>query len=107
MGPGGGVALTAAGIAGAGVMLATRWRAALIVLVFPAGFLTLMLSQRVAAFSNMLVTPAFFAIAAACLVQLLFQYRARLPRAAGLALAPACVVVLAAQPVLRGAGGSP
>ena len=101
VGPGGGVALTATGIAGAGVMLATRWRAALIVLVFPAGFLTLMLSQRVAAFSNMLVTPAFFAIAAACLVQLLFQYRSRLPRAAGLALAPACVVVLAAQPTLR------
>ena len=97
---GGGVALTAAGIAGAGVMLATRWRVALVVLVFPAGFLTLMLSQRVAAFSNMLVTPAFFAIGAACLVQLLFQYRARLPRAAGLALAPACVVVLAAQPTL-------
>ena len=68
VGPGGGVALTAAGIAGAGVMLATRWRAALVVLVFPAGFLTLMLGQRVAAFSNMLVTPAFFAIAAACLV---------------------------------------
>ena len=101
MGPGGGVALTAAGIAGAGVMLATRWRAALVVLAFPAGFLALMLSQRVAAFSNMLVTPAFFAIAAACVVQLLFQYRARLPRAAGLALAPACVVVLAAQPTLR------
>ena len=82
-------------------MLATRWRAALIVLVFPAGFIALMLSQRVAAFSNMLVTPAFFAIAAACLVQLLFQYRARLPRAAGLALAPACVVVLAAQPTIK------
>ena len=101
MGAGGGVALTTAGIVGAGVMLATRWRAALIVLVFPAGFIALMLSQRVAAFSNMVVTPAFFAIAAACLVQLLFQYRARLPRAAGLALAPACVVVLAAQPTLR------
>ena len=100
MGAGGGVALTAAGIAGAGVMLATRWRAALVVLVFPAGFLALMLSQRVAAFSNMLVTPAFFAIAAACLVQLLFQYRARLPRAAGLALAPVCVVLLVAQPML-------
>ena len=100
MGAGGGVALTTAGIVGAGVMLATRWRAALIVLVFPAGFIALMLSQRVAAFSNMVVTPAFFAIAAACLVQLLFQYRARLPRAAGLALAPACVVVLAAQPTL-------
>ena len=98
---GGGVALTAAGIAGVGVMLATRWRAALVVLAFPAGFLALMLSQRVAAFSNMLVTPPFFAIAAACVVQLLFQYRARLPRAAGLALAPACVVVLAAQPTLR------
>ena len=101
MGAGGGVALTTAGIVGAGVMLATRWRAALIVLVFPAGFIVLMLSQRVAAFSNMVVTPAFFAIAAACLVQLLFQYRARLPRAAGLALAPACVVVLAAQPTIK------
>ena len=101
MGAGGGVALTTAGIVGAGVMLATRWRAALIVLVFPAGFIALMLSQRVAAFSNMVVTPAFFAIAAACLVQLLFQYRARLPRAAGLALAPACVVVLAAQPTIK------
>ena len=98
---GGGVGLTVAGIVGAGIMLATRWRAALVVLVFPAGFLTLMLGQRVSAFSNMLVTPAFFAIAAACLVQLLFQYRARLPRAAGLALAPACVVVLAAQPTIR------
>ena len=101
MGAGGGVALTTAGIVGAGVMLATRWRAALIVLVFPAGFIALMLSQRVAAFSNMVVTPAFFAIAAACLVQLLFQYRARLPRAAGLALAPACVLVLAAQPTIK------
>ena len=100
-GPGGGVALTAAGIIGAGIMLATRWRAALIILVFPAGFLALMLSQRVAAFSNMLVTPPFFAIGAACVVQLLFQYRARLPRAAGLALAPACVVVLAAQPTIK------
>ncbi len=100
VGPGGGVALTAAGIAGAGVMLATRWRAALIVLVFPAGFLALMLSQRVAAFSNMLVTPAFFAIAAAGLVQLLLQHRSRLPGAAGLALAPVCVVLLVAQPML-------
>ena len=98
---GGGVALTVAGIAGAGIMLATRWRAALVVLVFPAGFLALMLSQRVFAFSNMLVTPPFFAIAAVCAVQLLFQYRSRLPRAAGLALAPACVVVMAAQPTLR------
>ena len=101
MRPGGGVALTAAGIMGAGVMLATRWRAAIIILVFPAGFLTLMLGQRVAAFSNMLVTPAFFAIAAACLVQLVLQYRSRLPRAAGLALAPICVVLLVAQPMLR------
>ena len=100
MRPGGGVALTAAGIAGAGVMLATRWRAALVVLVFPAGFLALMLSQRVAAFSNMLVTPAFFAIAAAGLVQLLLQHRSRLPGAAGLALAPVCVVLLVAQPML-------
>ena len=56
-GPGGGLALTILGIIGVGVMLATRWRAALIVLAFPAGFLALMLSQRVAAFSNMLVTP--------------------------------------------------
>ena len=100
MGAGGGVALTAAGIAGAGVILATRWRAALVVLVFPAGFLALMLSQRVAAFSNMLVTPAFFAIAAAGLVQLLLQHRSRLPGAAGLALAPVCVVLLVAQPML-------
>ncbi len=98
---GGGVGLTVAGLIGTGVMLATRWRAALIILAFPAGFLTLMLSQRVAAFSNMLVTPAFFAIAAACLVQLVLQYRSRLPRAAGLALAPICVVLLVAQPMLR------
>ncbi|MXZ71413.1 MAG: phospholipid carrier-dependent glycosyltransferase [Acidobacteria bacterium] len=98
---GGGFALTYVGIIGAAVMLATRWRAALVILAFPAGFLALMLDQRVFAFSNMLVTPPFFAIAAACAVQLLFQYRSRLPRAAGLALAPACVVVLAAQPTIR------
>ncbi len=98
---GGGVGLTVAGIVGTAVLLATRWRAALVILAFPAGFLTLMLGQRVAAFSNMLVTPAFFAIAAVCLVQLLLQYRPRLPRAAGLALAPACVVALVAQPTLR------
>ena len=98
---GGGFALTYVGIAGAGIMLATRWRAALVVLMFPAAFLALMLSQRVFAFSNMMVMPPFFAIAAACAVQLLFRYRSRLPRAAGLALAPACVVVMAAQPTLR------
>ena len=100
-GAGGGFALTYVGMAGVAVMLATRWRAALVILAFPAGFIALMLDQRVFAFSNMLVTPAFFAIAAACAVQLLFQYRSRLPRAAGLALAPACVVALAAQPTLR------
>ena len=99
-GPGGGLALTILGIIGVGVMLATRWRAALIVLAFPAGFLALMLSQRVAAFSNMLVTPPFFAIAAVCVVQLVLQYRDRLPRAAGLALAPVSVVLLMAQPTL-------
>ncbi|MXY23742.1 MAG: phospholipid carrier-dependent glycosyltransferase [Acidobacteria bacterium] len=98
---GGGFVLTYAGIVGAAVMLATRWRAALVILAFPVGFLTLMLGQRVFAFSNMLVTPPFFAIAAACAVQLVLQYRARLPRAAGLALAPACVVALAAQPAIR------
>ena len=98
---GGGFALTYLGIAGVGVMLATRWRAALVILAFPAGFLALMLSQRVFAFSNMMVMPPFFAIAAVCLVQLALQYRARLPRAAGLALAPACVVALAAQPMIR------
>ncbi len=98
---GGGFALTYVGIAGAGILLATRWRAALVILAFPAGYLALMLSQRVFAFSNMMVMPPFFAIAAACAVQLVLQYRNRLPRAAGLALAPACVFVMAAQPVLR------
>ena len=98
---GGGFGLTYLGIAGAGVMLATRWRAALVILAFPAGFLTLMLDQRIFAFSNMMVMPPFFAIAAVCLVQLALQYRARLPRAASLALAPACVVALAAQPMIR------
>jgi len=100
-GPGGGVTLTAAGIVGAGVMLATRWRAALVILVFPAGFLGLMLGQRVFAPSNMLVMPPFFAIAAVCALHVVLHYRPRLPRAAGLALAPACVLLLLVQPTLH------
>ena len=101
---GGGAALTAFGLAGAGLLLANRWRAGLVLLAFPAGFLLLMLNQRVAFFRNMLATIPFACMFAAWALERLAARvgtRGRLPRTARAMAAPVLVALVAAQPLAQ------
>ena len=101
---GGGAALSAFGLAGVGLLLATRWRSGLVLLAFPAGFLLLMLNQRVAFFRNMLVTIPFACILAAWALE---RLAARVgttggsPWIARATAGPVLVAVLAAQPLAQ------
>ena len=78
-GSGGGLLLTALGLAGVVLLPFKSWRAGLLLLAFPALFALLMLNQRVAFFRNMLVMIPFFAVLAACTVERSSGWMQRLP----------------------------
>ena len=101
---GGGAVLTAFALLGAGLLLATRWRAGVVLLAFPAGFVLLMVNQRVAFFRNMLVTIPFACILAAWAMECIVARVGKtgwLPRTARAMCAPVLLAVILAQPLAQ------